>query len=387
MATKKKYQVGAFNTISLVDLLTGALGAVIALFAMVPKMQMSTMTQGGTAFLTLPVAYDQYNRMLWGETPDSLRRFAIKEGDTLTVVVTSRDRMSKDTVYLDGGIADNIGNASNNASNTDNKNPWQPRSGQGTGIEKEEVGDCLLSPTFSDFVCDDKDSPTPSDDTFTTTLDVKASKGGKSGWTAKLDGRQLARGQYGTPLKIGPLPIRQEPYTLEIADAEKGTCVVRSLITSPPPCSIEPPKEPVPGPTIAGDAVMSLSWEGVGDKLVDLNLIIRHNRMVCSGRRPKTPFAEHTTEVGIQEYIRIQGQIRNGKRQSPPAGTYEIYVHNWNPKSAPINGTAKIIVREGNNLQISKEITRTFPYEKYPGKKIGEIVLDANGKYTFKETN
>lgn len=375
MATKKKYQVGAFNTISLVDLLTGALGAVIALFAMVPKMQMSEMTQGGTVFLTLPIAYDQYNRILWGETPDSLRNFAIKEGDTLTVVVTSQDLMPKDTVYADVG-------GSSTAPSLSRRPYTSPVSVEGEKLA--EAGDCLLSPTFSDFVCDDKSTPSTEDDTFTATLNVKASRGGRYGWVAKLDGRPLPRGEYDVPLKIGPLPIRKTPYTLEIMDTEQSKCVLQSSFASPSPCSTGKTEEPTDDPNITGDAVVSLTWESIGNALVDLNLIIKYKGMICSGGRRNTPFAEHTTEVGIQEYIRLQGRIRNDRRLPPPAGTYEIYVHNYASKlNRSIQGTVKI---GGAKLLISKEITRTFQPERFPGKKIGEIVLDANGKYSFTET-
>ena len=345
MAQKRKYQVGAFNTISLVDLLTGALGAIIALFAIIPKIQLSELMETKGDRMTISVSYDLVDRYLWGSIPDSMKQYSKKLGDTVQMVVDHHGRIPRDTVYYE-----NYPTYTNtNPSGGTPKKPEIP-------VPKSEVtGDCLLSIVIADVNCDDKGTIRPTDDTFTALFTINSAHAGKMGWEATLDDKPLNVGDYGQAYKIGPLSIGSKPYRLKVSDKEKSSCVITTQISSPPPCSDTPPPPKPPAPDIAGKRVISLQWENMGE--VDLNLILKKDRITCNGRTSKTPFAEHTTEIGIQEYIRIQGRMRNGTRQEPPAGTYEIYVHNRKDKGPLVKGTVKIALRDAtNNALVNKAI-------------------------------
>lgn len=76
-----------FFNLSFLDLLSGALAAIIFLFIIVPK---GNVTVAETA---LPVSYDTLQSKFFGDIPDTL--LSMREGDTLLAIITGYDKAPK----------------------------------------------------------------------------------------------------------------------------------------------------------------------------------------------------------------------------------------------------------------------------------------------------
>lgn len=82
----KNRNVEFFN-LSFLDLLSGALAAVIFLFIIVPKGNVTV------AETPLPVSYDTIQNKFFGDIPDTL--LSMREGDTLLAIITGYDKAPK----------------------------------------------------------------------------------------------------------------------------------------------------------------------------------------------------------------------------------------------------------------------------------------------------
>lgn len=82
----KNRNVEFFN-LSFLDLLSGALAAVIFLFIIVPKGNVTV------AETPLPVSYDTLQMKFFGDIPDTL--LSMREGDTLMAIITGYDKAPK----------------------------------------------------------------------------------------------------------------------------------------------------------------------------------------------------------------------------------------------------------------------------------------------------
>lgn len=82
----KNRNVEFFN-LSFLDLLSGALAAVIFLFIIVPKGNVTV------AETPLPVSYDTLQSKFFGDIPDTL--MSMREGDTLLAIITGYDKAPK----------------------------------------------------------------------------------------------------------------------------------------------------------------------------------------------------------------------------------------------------------------------------------------------------
>lgn len=76
-----------FFNLSFLDLLSGALAAVIFLFIIIPKGNVTV------AETPLPVSYDTLQMKFFGEIPDTL--LSMREGDTLMAIITGYDKAPK----------------------------------------------------------------------------------------------------------------------------------------------------------------------------------------------------------------------------------------------------------------------------------------------------
>ena len=103
--------------------------------------------------------------------------------------------------------------------------------------------ECILTVMAEPTVCDDNDTATPNDDTYTAVITVMPEGDcSTTGWRFKFGNGQFAPGgEYGVPTEIGPYLISDGPIMVEIADNADVQGDVTFLLTPPEVCSTPDP--------------------------------------------------------------------------------------------------------------------------------------------------
>lgn len=345
---------GYFSMISLVDIITGAFGAVILLFAITPKgsgdMAQPLVTIAGTLITN--------RASIEAKLPDSLTG-KVSVGDTLLFVVT-------DTT---------IGTV---AAETPAPTPSDPVSTS----DPRKPPPCAVAASTTHFNCNDNKTPDPNDDQFSFRLTVTGGQPGGT-WEGSIAGRKLS-GIYNVSVPVGPLPASQAEYALKVWDTQRGECVYQSIvpskncsaIPSPPPPG---PTNPDPLPTISGGRiVVFLDWEGGKDH--DLNLKVVHGRIVRYGGRAgnKRASNRHFTDLGGYEYVRFNEIY---------SSTFDVSAILGATKATHVKGRIVLVSRDANGRTLN---SKTIPVEVNSRKrwqKIGSFELDSAGKLNFQSAN
>ena len=361
-----KQDISSFSLISFVDLLTGALGAVILLFILTPKQKCAEWVVQGN-FPTVELWKDLNKGFVFGEIPDSMKQFAWLKGDTLLVVIADYKKMPVDTVlgmYETPDRGGRYGGAGGGGGSGEKQQPKPP----------EPV--CGISASKSPLRCNDPNTPNdPNDDTYTFDLTVKGANAGKSGWKGKI-GKLTISGKYDIPLKVGPLMISEGVQLLEVIDNENGKCVYTDYINPPKECSVPPVPRGHASSSIEGRFVAEIHWK---DRKQEVDLIVEKSNVKCWANNKKTNFGKWGPEKGekIQEYINFN--------QDPKPGAYDIKVHNYRSKQGPVDVEGSVTIRDATGEVIFFiPFKKRVVFEKFPGTKIGQFIIpDGNGTPRF----
>jgi hypothetical protein len=336
--------------ISLLDVITGAFGAVILLFAITPKGTGDTLPRT-TVDATLILEKNSTITSL--QLPDSLHQ-TIHYGDTIQMVV-------KDSMYRAP------------CPNTSGSGPTPP-------IPPTPPTHCTLAATISKIACKDKGTPSPDDDELTFNLVVKGGQRGEN-WVGTIGNLQLT-GMYDITVPVGPLPA-SKIHTLKVWDEKKHSkCVYQTEVNSAP-CSVQPPTPSDPhGLTkIPGNLVILLNW--VGGRENDLNLQVKKKKGNIYIKRDgdtqgnKNDLFRHFTDRGSYEYVRDQGSVKGQ--------TYSINVALGSIATASsVNGTLTIIARDDQGkTSDTKTIALTVNSTRW--QKKGQFTVDNTGKIQFNQ--
>lgn len=374
---RKKGSVAAFSLISMMDMLTGALGAVILLFAIVPKQRLALNASANTQVVSL--WQDATSGDLWGPLPDSIKNtYAIKKGDTLMVVIADYKNMPC------GEVADTPTTAPGGTSPRPPK--WPSGDPSGTApvppTVTVEPGDtkCVVSATIGKIQCDPNGTPTdPDDDVFSFEILVAGANVSKNGWSAAIGGRAIS-GQYDQVQRVTGLKIVPTPYRLTVRDRDKpAEGVSETEVASPPVCSEKPKPFGLPAKTtIAGRLVVDLKWD---DRTKDLDIVLEKGGTRCYAANPKTNFGEWPK---LQAKMRDKTQEYIKWEKDPVPGQYNVYVHHHNRKDGPMKGEVVMEIRNKDKVTIfSQPDTRTFQYSSFPGTKIGTLTINPDGTASY----
>jgi hypothetical protein len=373
---RKKSNVAAFSLISMMDMLTGALGAVILLFAIVPKQRLAIDASVNTR--TVALWQDATSGDLWGTLPDSIKNtYAIKKGDTLLVVIADYKNMPGDDVaYVP---SDNTGSSSRPPR-------WATGDPDGKDLQKPEVaitpGDtkCVVSANIGRIQCDPNGTPeNPDDDVFSFEILVSGANVGKNGWSAAIGGRVIM-GQYDQMQRVTGVKIVPAPYKLTLRDRDKpAEGVFETEVASPPVCSEKPKPPGVPAKTvISGRLVVDLKWD---DRTKDLDIILEKGGSRCYAANPKTSFAEWPK---LQAKMRDKTQEYIKWEKDPVPGQYNVYVWHHNRKDGPMKGKVVMEIRNKEKVTIfSEPDERNFQYSSFPGTKIGILTINPDGTASY----
>lgn len=373
--TKKgRRGVPTFTMIAMMDMLTGALGAVILLFVIVPKQRLGVDGDGNRQIISL--FRDAVTGDIWGELPDSIKNtYSIQPNDTLMVVIADYKKLpwNKDTTLVSASVGKGM---------YSRYTPPPPP----PVLPPVKPGDtkCVISASVANITCDPNGTPEdPADDVFSFDILVSGINTGSKGWTATVGGRKL-NGSYDQVQKVNGLKIVPAPYTLHVRDPEKTEALYSTQVVSPPVCSEPPKPEGVTSvANIAGRLVLSLEWEADQTNLrKDLDLILEKGSVRCYAGKPKTNFAEwperqRKERYKTQEYIRWE--------KDPVPGQYNVYVWNYRQSYGPMKGKVIMEVRDQKRITtFSKVVERTFEYTaRRPGIKIGTLTIEADGSASF----
>lgn len=333
--------------ISLLDVITGAFGAVILLFAIAPK------GAGDFPFRTTVDAtliLEENSTITSFRLPDSLNQ-TIHYGDTIQMVV-------KDSTYRAPC-------------------PGAPRSVPTPSIPPTPPPHCTLAATISKSACKNKGTPSPDDDELTFNLVVTGGQRGKN-WVGTIGNIQLT-GMYDITVPVGPLPA-SKIHTLKVWDEKKPSkCVYQTEVNSAP-CSSG---KPIPHPddstdvTIPGNLVILLNW--VGGRENDLNLQVKKGNIIRDGYTPgsRNNLFRHFTDRGSYEYVRDQGSVKGQ--------TYSINVALGSIATASsVKGTLTIIARDDQGKTSDKK-TIALNVNSTRWQKAGQFTVDNTGKIQFNQ--
>lgn len=368
---KKKQDINAFNMISMVDLMSGALGAVILLFLLVPKgQQINTVNDAFSAWV------DPEGKQVWFEYPDSMKALVNPAiGDTLNVIIGGYKVFPKEKDVNIVEIPTNY--PSNRRNYPDQRPPKEPEEPK-FDTSKYDPKTCNIIGTTDAFACfnDGGTLDNPADDFFTFMLRVNGKNTSTKGWEAMI-GNRTYTGRYQEATKIGPLKVNLQGYPLAIKDQEDPTCTFQTKISGASPCEIKVEEEI--GTPLLGSLVFEIRWDSLSK---DLDLAVEKGGVRCWVGSPKTSFGYYFKEKGrkMQEAIRSYKQIS--------AGTYVIYASNYNTKQGPVNAIVSATIRDANSkVKFFREVRKTITYSKGKGIKIGELLVDAAGNASFTAAN
>lgn len=374
---RKKGNVAAFSLISMMDMLTGALGAVILLFAIVPKQRLAVNASANTQ--VVDIWQDATSGNLWGALPDSIKNtYAIKKGDTLMVVIADYKNMPGDDVAH---------TPSSDPGGTSTRPPkWRPGDAGGTESVPPTVtvepGDtkCVVSATIGKIQCDPNGTPTdPDDDVFSFEILVAGANVSKNGWSAAIGGRSIS-GQYDQVQRVSGLKIVSTLYRLTVRDRDKpAEGVFETEIASPPVCSEKPKPSGLPSKTvIAGRLVVDLKWD---DRTKDLDIVLEKGGTRCYAANPKTTFGEWPK---LQAKMRDKTQEYIKWEKDPVPGQYNVYVWHHDRKDGPMKGKVVMEIRNKDKVTIfSESDERNFQYSSFPGTKIGMLTINSDGTASY----
>lgn len=335
--------------ISLLDVITGAFGAVILLFAITPK------GAGDFPFrttLSATLVHEEKNPNTYLQLPDSLHQI-IQYGDTIQMVV-------KDSIHR--------------APCPEVPGPTPSRPTPPGSTPGPTSPDCTLAATISKIACKDKGTPSPDDDELSFNLVVAGGQRGEN-WIGTIGHLQLT-GMYDITVPVGPLPA-SKIYTLKVWDEKKPSkCVYQTEVNSAP-CSVPPPisDKPTVLNEIPGNLVIRLDWVGGRDN--DLNLQVKKGSIIRDGYTPgsRNDLFKHFTDRGSYEYVRDQGAVKGQ--------TYSINVALGRSATASsVKGTLTITARDDRGkTSDTKTIALTVNSTKQ--QKAGQFTVDNAGKIQF----
>ncbi|AEE52446.1 hypothetical protein [Haliscomenobacter hydrossis] len=369
---KKKQDINAFNMISMVDLLSGALGAVILLFLLVPKgQQINNVNDAFSAWV------DPEGKQVWFEYPDSLKASVNPAiGDTLNVIVGGYKVFPKEK---DVDIVEVNTTYPSNRRNYPDQRPDRESEEPKIDTSKYDPKTCSIVGTTDAFVCfnDGGTLDNPSDDLFTFMLKVNGKNTGIKGWEASIGGKTY-QGNYREATKIGPLKVNLQGYPLLLKDQEDPSCVFATKISGASPCFVKPDDDI--GTPLLGSLVFEIRWDSLSQ---ELDLAVKKGGVTCSVRSPKTPFGYYFKEKTRRK---LQEAIRSYKEIVP--GTYIIYAHNYDDKQGSVNATISATIRDSKSkVKFFREVRKTITKTAFPGVKIGELTVDVDGNASFTVAN
>jgi len=98
-----------------------------------------------------------------------------------------------------------------------------------------DLPECQLTAQVSNVTCDNKGTPTSSDDTYSFTLIVTGNNA-SAGWKATIFGQQVT-GSYGQSVTVGPILISQGGGPFTVTDANNSACTASASVVAPTACS------------------------------------------------------------------------------------------------------------------------------------------------------